>query len=122
MIFFFFQAEDAIGGKATGLELRRVLFRSAHFYVRFVEDTLKNEEARYFSRILILLMQNDIQASGLDYDAARLLRNLSCSKSYSPAPLYSFSGILLEFFRDIGSRIFKLSFKNEKRWLSFRMK
>ena len=95
---------------------------AAHFYVRFVEDTLKNEETRYFSRILILLMQNDIQASGLDYDAARLLRNLSCSKSYSPAPLYSFSGILMEFFRDIGSRIFKLSFKNEKRWLSFRMK
>jgi len=95
---------------------------AAHFYVRFVEDTLKNEETRYFSRILILLMQNDIQASGLDYDAARLLRNLSCLKSYSPAPLYSFSGILLEFFRDIGSRIFKLSFKNEKRWLSFRMK
>ena len=95
---------------------------AAHFYVRFVEDTLKNEETRYYSRILILLMQNHIQESSLDYDAARLLRNLSTSKSYSPAPLYSFSGILMRVFRDIGSRLIKLSFKNERRWLSFRMK
>ena len=96
--------------------------KAAHFYVRFVEDTLKNEETRYYSRILILLMQNHIQESSLDYDAARLLRNLSTSKSYSPAPLYCFSGILMGFFRDIGSRLIKLSFKNERRWLSFRMK
>ena len=95
---------------------------AAHFYVRFVEDTLKEEETRYYSRILILLMQNDIQESSLDYGAARQIRELSDSKPYSPAPLYSISGILMIFFRDIGSRVFKFSLKNERRWLSFRLK
>lgn len=95
---------------------------AANFYVRFVEDALKEEETRYFSRILIILMQNYIQNSSLDYDAARFLRSSFHSKSYSPAPLYSFSGILADVLRDIGSRLFKISIKNEKRWLSFRLK
>ncbi len=94
---------------------------AAHYYVQYVEDTLKNEETRYYSRILVLLMQNDIHESGLDYEAASPLRNASNLKTYSPAPLYNFSGILMEFFRDIVSRVFKLSLKNESRWLSFRM-
>jgi hypothetical protein len=96
--------------------------KAAHFYSQYVEQTLKNEETRYFSRILILLMQNDIHESGLDYTAAGSLRDSSISKAYSPAPLYSVTGILVKFIRDIISGIFTLSIKNEKHWLSFRMK
>lgn len=101
---------------------RTEYLKAAHFYVHYVEDTLKDEETRHFSRILILLMQNDIHESGLDYQAARPLRTLSASRPYSSAPIYSVSRILATFSRDILSRIFKLSIKNERRWLSFRMK
>ena len=96
--------------------------KAAHFYHRFVEDTLKHEETRYYSRILILLMQNNLHESSLDYNAARRLRNSPDVRSYSPPPIYSFSGILMHFFRDITSRVYKLSYVNEKRWIRFRMK
>lgn len=95
---------------------------AARFYVRSVADDLSNEETRYYSRILILLMQNDIQQSALNYQAASKLRNASNVSAYSPAPLYSISGLLLEAFKDMASRLFKLSLKNERRWLSFRIK
>lgn len=96
--------------------------QSAKLYVRYVEDTLREEETRYYSRILILLMQNNMHESALDYELATILRQPSDSKDYSPAPLYSITGILVEFLMDIGSRILKLSLVSEKRWLSFRMK
>jgi len=95
---------------------------AAKFYVRFVEETLAGEETRSYSRILILLMQNDLQESGLDYDAAEKCRNAVASKPYSLPPHYSISGILLGFFKDIGSRVLNLSLKEEKRWLNFRIK
>jgi len=95
---------------------------AARFYVHYVEDTLKDEETRHYSRILILLMQNDIHECGLDYDAAMAIRNISHSAAYSPAPLYSVPGILIRFFSDIVSRVIRLSLKNERRWLSFRLK
>ena len=103
------------GKKARYLE-------AAHSYVQFVEDTLENEETRYYSRILILLMQNDLQESGLDYDGAEEGRNLIGLKAYSPAPIYSLSSILFGFLRGLGCRMLKLSFKKERQWLNFRMK
>ena len=95
---------------------------AAQSYVRFVEDTLAGEETRYYSRILILLMQNDLQESSLDYDAAEKCRKLSNPASYSSSPLYSISGILFGLCSDIGRRILTFSLKEERRWLSFRMK
>ena len=96
--------------------------KAARFYAQYVEDTLENEETRYYSRILILLMQNDLQESSLDYDAAETCRKLSSSASCSAAPLYSVSGVLFELCKDIGRRILTFSFKEERRWLSFRVK
>ncbi len=95
---------------------------TAHFYLHSVEDALSNEETRYYSRILILLMQSDIQESALNYDTASILRDSPQSTRYSPAPLYSISGLLWGVFREIGRRLFKLSLKKEWRWLSFRVK
>ena len=95
---------------------------AARYYVGFVEETLRNEETRHYSRILILLMQNDTCESALDYDAASPIKTASAANSYSAAPLYSVPGILLRFARDMLSRLFKLSIRNERRWLSFRMK
>lgn len=95
---------------------------AAQYYEEFVVDTLKHEETRHYSRILILLMQNDAHASGLNDVAESPLRDYSVARSYPPAPLYSVSGILLRFFGDIAGRFFRLSFKDEKRWLRFRMK
>ncbi len=112
---FYVASLYSVGKKTEYLE-------AARFYVRYVEDMLKDEDTRYYSRILILLMQNDVRESCLNYDIASLLRDSPGLKSYPTAPLYSFSGILIQFFRDIAGRVFKLSFKNEKRWLSFRMK
>ncbi len=95
---------------------------AAHFYVGHVEETLAKEETRYYSRIIILLMQNDLQESSLDYDTAEKCRNVPTAKPDFLPPLYSVSGLLFGFFKDIGSRILSLSFKEEKRWLRFRMK
>ncbi len=103
-------------------EKKASYLKAAHYYVQFVVDTLKAEETRYYSRILILLMQNDLHESGLDYAATRPLRDLPDSSSYPPAPLYSSPGILMRLLRDISCRIFKLSLAKERRWLSFRMK
>ena len=96
--------------------------KAARFYAGYVEDTLAKEETRYYSRILILLMQNDLQESSLDYNVAEKCRKQSNSASYSAAPLYSVSGVLFELCKDIVRRILTLSFKEERRWLSFRMK
>lgn len=96
--------------------------KAAEYYVQFVVDTLKHEETRHYARILILLMQNDLHSDALDYEAARLLRDAPEAMSYSAAPLYSLPGILLGFVRDMSVRLFSLSLKKEKRWLSFRMK
>ncbi|MCK4706594.1 MAG: hypothetical protein KAT90_14035, partial [Gammaproteobacteria bacterium] len=85
---------------------------AGRFYVGFVEDSLKNETTRYYSRILILLMQNHIQESSLDYDAASSLRNSIALKPCLPAPLYSVSGVLTGFLVDMTRRIFKLSLVN----------
>jgi len=95
--------------------------KAAHLYVQFVESTLQNEETRHYSRILILLMQNDIQNSALDYEVAKKLRRLPVSEAYDSAPLYSSFGIFVVFLRDISVRLMRLSFAKEKRWLSFRM-
>jgi len=94
---------------------------AAQYYVKFVEDTLKNEETRHYSRILVLLMQNDSHATSVDA-AAILLRDAPEVESYSAAPLYSLSGILQQFSMDMIARFFRVSIKNERRWLSFRMK
>jgi hypothetical protein len=95
---------------------------AAHFYVRFVEEALMKEETRHYSRILILLMQNYTHPSSLDYDAARPLRESTNAIPHSPAPIYSISSVLMGALRDVGTRVLKLSFQNEKRWLSFRLK
>jgi len=100
---------------------KSVYLKAAHFYVRFVEETLVNEDTRHYSRILILLMQNYIHEPSLDYNAAKALRDASNSIPYPPPPLYNFSGVLIEFFRDISCRVLRMSFKNERRWLSFRV-
>jgi hypothetical protein len=94
---------------------------AAHFYVRFVEETLMKEDSRHYSRILVLLMQNYIHQTSLNYDAAKPLRDSTNATYQTPAPLYSIQGVLVRFLRDIGIRLLKLSFKNEKRWLSYRL-
>ena len=95
---------------------------AARFYVRYVEETLKNEDTRYYSRILILLMQNQMLESGLDYAATAGLRGSSDLKHYNPVKLCSVASIIFNFIKDIGRLLFKFSFKKEKRWLSFRVK
>jgi hypothetical protein len=101
---------------------KSVYLDTAHFYVRYVEETLLNEDTRHYSRILILLMQNYIHQPSLDYDAARPLRDSTNTIPYSPEPLYTISGLLVGALREFCIRVLKLSFKNEKRWLSFRLK
>jgi hypothetical protein len=103
-------------------EKKNEYLEAARYYVNYVADTLKNEETRYFARILILLMQNDTHESGLDFEAARPIRNLRDSHGDSRAPIYSVTGIAARFIRDLLVRMLRLSIKNEKRWLSFRMK
>ena len=96
--------------------------KAAEYYVQFVVNTLRHEETRHYARILILLMQNDLHSEALDYEAARPLREATGVVSYSAPPLYSLPGIMLGFARDMSVRLFRLSLRKEKRWLSFRMK
>jgi len=67
-------------------------------------------------------MQNDFHASALNDEATSALRNAAPFNAYSSAPLQSVFGIFGRFSRDMLVRLYNLSLKNEKRWLSFRMK
>lgn len=101
---------------------RNAYIDAAHHYVRYVADTLKDEETRHYARILILLMQNDIHESGLNYESSAALRNPANAVTYTSAPLYSITGIIAGFIKDVIYRMARLSITNEKRWLSFRIK
>lgn len=102
------------------LEKRELYLNRARYFVNYVASTLSSEETRYYSRILIILMQNDIDESGLDTEVIKKLNKYKAA-TYAEAPLYKVPGVLYEFLTDMFRRLLRLSLKNEKRWLSYRM-
>lgn len=103
------------------LEDSEKFLKAARYYTGYVEDTLKDEETRYYARILILLMQNDIRESSLNYEAYELLSKAPASYDSGSAPLHSVTGIFFSFVADFFRGIFKISLQREIRWLRFRL-
>jgi len=102
-------------------ERKKVYVEKACYLVNYVSNELSKEETRYFSRILIILMQNDIAEPHLAPGILYRINNYQPLMSYNKAPMYRKRNILFCAVKEIVARLFHISIKDEKRWLSFRM-
>lgn len=96
--------------------------KAARYYVEYVGDNLKEEETRYYTRIIVLLLQNDIHESSLPHEKLRSMDVPAQKNSHNVAPEYSVAGLLGRFIMDILSRLTRLSLRQEMRWLKFRLR
>lgn len=90
----------------------------ANYFLDYVINNLKNNETRTFTRILAVLMQNHL-------DFNHEVDHKSCyyeeQKYPDKCPNYTMTGILVDSSVDMIKRLFKLSIKNEKKWLKLRL-
>ena len=98
----------------------------ARYFAKYVAEKLEYECSSYYSRILIILMQNYIHESCLEdeFNYRSNVPHASINNLSSPPPPLpsSIGGIFFDFTKDIGLGLLKFSLKNEIRWLRFRIK
>ena len=103
---------------------REKYLKAARQFREYVVEELKKEETRYYSRILTVLMQNDIQESALELDFYISMQNAGAdiTASYDPPAHFSIGGVLCGFLKDLLSGLKRFSIYKEKRWLHYRLK
>ncbi len=92
------------------------------FFTSYVSKTLGEETTRYYARILIILMQNDINLID-DRKSSVVADNNSHNYKFhnQQPPKYSIPSIIFTFVMDIVKRVIHVSWEKEKRWLSYRL-
>ncbi len=79
------------------------------------------EDTRYYARILIILMQNNLQITELETRVLEIISNLEKQIDFGIPPIWSKSAIISGLIKDMFKRLVSFSLANEKRWLSFRL-
>ena len=95
--------------------------KKGRYFEEYVCSKLGEEETNYFSRILIILMQNDFEPSL--YKIPKDERDLYSSRFIEdcPPPMRSISNIMFSIIKDLTYRLFNFSYSIEKKWISFRI-
>ncbi|WP_198265743.1 hypothetical protein [sulfur-oxidizing endosymbiont of Gigantopelta aegis] len=88
----------------------------------YVIDNLKDEETRTYTRILVLLMQNqiDLEQTGFFQALHRKQAYQQEKMTYGEPEHYTLGGIFYQLGTDLGKRLLKLSIKKEIRWFKLR--
>jgi hypothetical protein len=90
-------------------------------FVSYISKTLEIEETRYYARILIILMQNDLNWSDKTITCFDNRSLIETQVHYESPPMHSVIDVLLNFTKDLAYRVLRFSWKKEKRWLSYRL-
>lgn len=92
----------------------------ADYFFNYVSSELEKEDTRYFSRILIILMQNDMHPSYLS-NSEKWKQHQYTEMLRKPA-VKTIHKIIFNFFKDIFFGILKISLSKEIKWLKYRLK
>ncbi len=100
---------------------RDAYLERGRYFENYVVNTLMEEDTRYYARILIILMQNDLQITELETRVLEIISNLEKQIDFGIPPIWSKSAIFSGLIKDMFKRLVSFSLANEKRWLSFRL-
>ncbi len=104
-------------------EKKQLYTEKANFFLTYVIDNLKQHNTRTYTRILVILMQNQVtvsqQSTEQKWDKA-IASNRNQYKN-EKSPNYSLLGLLSKIASELFSSLFKLSIKKEYLWIKLRL-
>ncbi len=90
----------------------------ADYFTNYVVSTLSSESTRTYTRIVSILMQNQMLIDGVKNTKMNQAENKYYKQS---SPQYSFMSLSFEILSDLTKRLLHFSLKREKKWLKLRL-